>query len=132
VRKFQYVKHDDDVMFGLYDETFRMSIDEFCTACKVPCWGDYREPRKSDCNEFHLSITQGETRGITQARIGSIRFPAIHYFALFIGRCINGKHDLSMLCAPDLAILKSIVLRDIKLNMGAIIARQLHHNSICG
>jgi hypothetical protein len=37
-----------------------------------------------------------------------------------------------MLCAPDLAILKSIVLRDIKLNMGAIIARQLHHNSICG
>ena len=79
-----------------------------------------------------MSITRGETRGITQARIGSIHFPAIHYFALLIGRCINGKHDLSTLCAPDLSILKSVVLRDRKFNMGAIIARRLHNNALDG
>ena len=36
--------------------------------------------------DFFASITVGESRDITQATIGSIHFPAIHYFALFIGR----------------------------------------------
>jgi hypothetical protein len=64
--------------------------------------------------------------------MGSIHFPAIHYFALFIGRCINGKHDHSHLCAPDLSILKSAVLRDRQFNMGAIVARRLHNNALVG
>lgn len=79
-----------------------------------------------------MNITRGETRGITQARIHSIHFPAIHYFALFIGRCVNCKHDLSTLCASGLIILKSVVLSDKKFNMRAIIARRLRNNSLVG
>jgi hypothetical protein len=109
-----------------------MTIEEFSKVCKIPYWGTCIEPHKSDCNEFLLSITRGETRGITQATTASIHFPAIDYFALFIGRCINSKHDHSHLCAPDLSILKSVVLKDIQFNMGAIVARHLHNNALVG
>ena len=63
----------------------------------------------------------GETRDITQATIGSIHFPAIHYFALFIGRCINGKDEACHMCVPDLSVLKSAVLGDKQYNLGALL-----------
>ena len=89
-----------------------MDLEDFNDACKIPQWGTYSEPCKIDCNDFLANITVGETRTITQASIGGIYFPAIHYFALFIGRCINGKHDHSHLCAPDLSVLKCAVMSD--------------------
>ena len=78
------------------------------------------------------SITVGESREITQATIESIHFPAIHFFALFIGRCINGKDEACHMCAPDISLLKSAVLGDRQYNLGAILARRLHNNSIDG
>ena len=51
----------------------------------------------------------GESRDIAQATIGSVHFPAIHYFALFIGRCINGKDEVCHMCAPDLSILNLVL-----------------------
>ena len=66
----------------------------------------------------------GESRDITQATIGSIHFPAIHYFALFIGRCINGKDEACHMCVP--------VLGDKQYNLGAIVARRLQHKNISG
>jgi len=61
--------------------------------------------------------------------MGSIHFPVVHYFALFIGRCINGKHDHSHLCASNLSVLKCAVLGDKRYNLGANIARRLHLNA---
>ena len=75
------------------------------------------------------SITVGESRDVTQATIGSIHFPSIHYFALFIGTCINGKYELCHMCVPDLSVLKSAVLGDKLYNLGAIVARRLHLNA---
>ena len=96
LRKFKYIFHrtSHDVIFHLCEHPFRMTIEEFSEACKLPYWGACVEPRKFDCNEFLGSITGGETRGITQVTIGSIHFPAIHYFALFIGSCITGNRTL--------------------------------------
>jgi len=74
----------------------------------------------------------GESRDITQATIGSIHFPAIHYFALFIGRCINAKDEACHMCVPDLSILRSAVLGDQSYHMGAIVARRLHQNRHSG
>ena len=74
----------------------------------------------------------GESRDIAQATIGSIHFPAIHYFALFIGRWINGKDEECQMCVPDLSILRSVVLGDKFYNLGAIVARRLHHNRFNG
>ena len=70
-----------------------MDLEDFTTACKLPQWGSVNEPRKSEYKDFLASITVEESREITQATIGSIHFPTIHYFALFIGRCINGKDE---------------------------------------
>ena len=89
-----------------------MDLEDFCDACKIPQWGSLSKPHKSEYNDFLASITIGETSNITQASMGSIHFPAIHYFALFIGRCINGKHDHSHLCASDLSVLKCAVIGD--------------------
>ena len=74
----------------------------------------------------------GESKDIAQATIGSIHFPAIHYFALFIGRCINGKDEACHMCVPDLSILRSAVLGDKSYNLGAIVACRLHNNRFNG
>ena len=74
----------------------------------------------------------GEFRDIIQATIGSIHFPAIHYFALFIGRCMDGKDEACHMCVPDLSVLRSVVLGDKHYNLGAIVARRLHNNKING
>ena len=91
-----------------------------------------RDPPKSEFRNFLASITVGESRDIAQATIGSIHFPAIHYFALFIGRCINGKDEACHMCVPDLSILRSVVLGDKSYNLGAIVARRLNHNRFNG
>ena len=77
-------------------------------------------------------MTVRESKEITQATIGSIHFPSIHYFALFIGRCINGKDEACHMCVPDLSVLKSAVLGDKQYNLGAIVARRLHLSSLSG
>ena len=105
-----------------------MVLEDFTTACKLPQWGSVRELRKSEFRDFLASITVGESRDITQATIGSIHFPAIQYFALFIGRCINGKDEVCHMCVPDLSILRSAVLGDQSYHIGAIVARRLHQN----
>ena len=106
------------ILFDLYDKSFQMDFEDSNEVCKIPQWGIHSEPRKSDCIEFLSRITIGETRTITQATIGSIHFPALHYFALFVGRCINGKHDHSHLCASNLSILKSVVMNDKQFHLG--------------
>ena len=74
--------------------------------------------------EISLLVLLWENPG-TQATIGSIHFPAIHYFALFIGRCINGKDEACHMCVPDLCVLKSAVLGYKSYNLGAIVAHRL-------
>ena len=74
----------------------------------------------------------GESRDVTQATIGSIHFPAIHYFALFIGRCINGKDEAYHMCVTDLSVLRRAILGDKQYNLRAIVACRLHNNRIHG
>ena len=82
-----------------------MDLENFNTACKLPQWGSASDPRKYEFKDFLASVIVGESREITQATIGSIHFPAIHYFALFIGRCINGNDKVCHISAPDLCVL---------------------------
>ena len=109
-----------------------MDLEDFNTSCKHLHCGNVSEPRKYEYKDFIASIIVGESREITQATIGSIHFPSIHYFALFIGRCINGKDDACHMCVPDLTVLKSAVLGDKQHNLGAIVARRLHLNGTSG
>jgi len=130
VRRFEYSssRNSPSIMFDLYDKSYTMDLEDFTLACKLPSWGSIRDPPKSEFRNFLASITVGESRDITQATIGSIHFTVIHYFALFIGRCINTKDEACHMCVPDLSILRSVVLGDQSYHMGAIVARRLHHN----
>src|SRR3954463_9182824 len=88
VRRFEFSSscNSPTVMFDLYDKSYTMDLEDFTSAWKLPQWGSASDPRKSEFRDFLAGITVGESRDIAQATIGSIHFPAIHYFALFIGR----------------------------------------------
>src|SRR6187200_2699167 len=98
-----------------------MDLEGFNDACELLQWGSMGDPRKSEYRDFLDSITVGESREITQATIGSIHFPAIHYFALFIGICINDKDEACHMCVPDLSVLKSAVLGDLSVLGSAVL-----------
>ena len=91
-------------LFDLYDKSYTMDLEDFNTACKLPLWGNVSQPRKFEYKDFLASIIVGETREIAQATIGRFHFPAIYYFALFIGRCINGKDEACHMCVLDLTL----------------------------
>src|SRR3954466_13100433 len=134
VRRFEFSSSHNSptVLFDLYEKSYTMDLEDFTSACKLPQWGSVSEPRKYEFRNFLAGITVWESRYIAQATIGSIHFPAIHYFALFIGRCINGKDEACHMCVPDLSILRSVVLGDKSYNLGAIVACRLHNNKING
>ena len=128
--KFKYncTRNSPSVLFDIYDTSYSMDLEDFTTPCKLLQSGNINDPHKSEFRDFLASITVGESRDVTQATIGSIHFPAIHCFALFIGRCINGKGEACHMCVPDLCVLKSVVLGNKDYNLGAIVARRLHNN----
>ena len=102
MRRFEFSTscNSPTFLFDLYDKFYTMDLEDFTTACKLPQWGSIRDLRKSEFRDFLARITVRESRDIRQATIGSIHFPAIHYFALFIGRCINGKDEACHMCVP--------------------------------
>jgi hypothetical protein len=126
---FSYNIHTSRVSFRIYEDLHSLSLEEFCFACKLPCWGSLVEPPAEEYSQFLRSLCFGEDRGVTQARIKSIQFPAIRYFALFNGKCIAGKQDCSALCAPDLSIIHTALTREKRYNLGAIVARRLQRNA---
>ena len=130
VRRFKFLAgHESSILFDLYDKSYTMDLEDFNRICKIPEGGSINDPSKSSVRDFVSSITVGENRDITQATIGSIHFPALHYLALFIGRCVNGKGAHCHLFASDLSILKRAVTYDGSFNTGAIIERRLNKNA---
>ena len=79
------------VEFHLYDEHKEMSLYDFCRICLVPFGGKTEEPHRDDVEGFINNITVGETRNVSDARITSIHFPVLRYFALFASRCLIGR-----------------------------------------
>jgi len=114
MRRFEFSssRNSQTLLFDLYENSYTMDLEDFNIACKLPQWGSPSEPHKSEFRDFLASIIVGESRDITQATMGSIHFHAIHYFALFIGRCINGKDEACHMCVPHLSVLRSAVLGD--------------------
>ena len=93
------------VEFHLYDEHKEMSLYDFCRICLVPFEGKREEPHHDDVVGFIDTITVGETRKVSDARITSIHFPVLRYFALFASRCLIGRGNRGNLSIPDIIIL---------------------------
>ena len=88
---FHAKKSPPSVEFHLYDEVKEMSLYDFCRVCKIPFEGSIEEPHRNDVEWFIDTIAVGETRKVSDARITSIHFPILHYFAIFASRCLIGR-----------------------------------------
>ena len=120
------------VDFYLYDEYKEMSLFDFWLVCKIPFTGSIEEPHRSDVEGFIDMIIVGETRKVSDARITSIHFPVIRYFAIFASRCLIGRGNYGNLSAPDIVILCHALFRDDTFSMGAIVAKRLNLNHTKG
>ena len=81
---------------------------------------------------FIDTITVGETRKVSDARITSIHFPVFCYFALFASRCLIGRGNCGNLSIPDIIILLHGLYGDNSVSMGGIIAKRLSLNRTKG
>ena len=120
------------VEFHLYDEVKEMSLYDFCRVCKIPFEGSIEEPYLNDVEGFIDTIVVGETRKVFDARITSIHFPVLRYFAIFASRCLIGRGNSGNLTAPGIVILRHALFRDTTFSLGAIVAKQLNLNRTKG
>ena len=113
--------------FYLYDEFKEMSLYDFCVVCKWPFEGSVEE-RDPSYDEFIDKIVVGETRKVSDARITSVHFPVLCYYAIFASRFLIGRRNSGGLSAPDLTTLLHVVLRDRTFSLGAMFAKRLSLN----
>ena len=97
-----------------------------------PFEGKTEEPHCDDVEGFIDTITVGETRKVFDARITSIHFPVLRYFALFASRCFIGRRNCGKLSIPDIIILLQGLYGDNTFSMGGIIAKRLSLNRTKG
>ena len=118
--------------FHLYDEVKEMSLYDFCWVYKIPFEGSIEEPHHNDVEGFIDMNVVGETRKVSDARITSIHFPVLRYFAIFASRCLIGHGNCGNLSAPDIIILRHAMFRDTTFSLGAIVAKRLNLNRTNG
>ena len=94
--------------------------------------GELREPRLAEFEDFLLTLTVGEERGVSKATGTSLQFPSVHYFALFNAKCLTAREKGGILSAPDLAILHRALHNDHTFSLGAIVACRVHLNRTKG
>ena len=109
-----------------------MSLYDFCRFCRIPFEGSIEEPHRNDVEGFIGMIAVGETRKVFDARITSIHFPVLRYFAIFASRCLIGRENCGNLSAPDIVILRHALFRDTTFSLGAIVAKRLNLNHTKG
>src|SRR3954471_7569041 len=109
-----------------------MPLSEFCAVCNIPPEGILEEPPRKELEPFINLISVGETSKVSNARITSIHFPVLRYFALFASRCLIGRGNCGNLSVPDIIILFHCLYRDNTISMGGIIARRLSMNRTKG
>ena len=118
--------------FHLYDEHKEMSLYDFIRVCLVPFEGKTEEPHRDDVEGFIDTIIIGETRKVSDARITSIHFPVLCYFALFASRCLIGRGNYGNLSIPDIIILLHGLYGDNSISMAGIISKRLSLNRTKG
>ena len=109
-----------------------MSLHDFCRICLIPFEGSVEEPHRDDVGGFIDTIAVGETRKVSDARITSIHFPVLRYFAIFASRCLIGRGNSGNLSAPDIVILRHALFHDTTFSLGAMVAKQLSLNRTKG
>ena len=105
-----------------------MSLRHFCVVCRIPYEGELEEPHHEDVGGFVNTIDVEEPKRGSEAKVSSIHFPVLCYFAIFASRCLIGSGNSGNLSIPDIIILQHALLGDNSCNMGAVVAKQLALN----
>ena len=74
----------------------------------------------------------GDERGVSSVTATSLQFPYVHYFALFITKCLIAREKVGALSAPDFPILHRAIYGHNTFSLRAIIARRVHLNKTKG
>ena len=91
----------------------------------APCWARHSYLSKKATNDpLYLWVI----RGVSSVTATSLQFPSVHYFTLFIAKCLLPREKVGALSAPDFAVLRRALYADNSYSLGAIIARRLHLN----
>jgi hypothetical protein len=130
VQNFHFLSSNNppEVQFNLYSETRQMPLTDFCEICLIPSDGEIREPRPAEFENFYCTLSVGDERGVSSVTATSLQFPSVHYFALFIAKCLIAREKVGALSAPNFAILRRPLHNDRTYSLGDIIARRLHLN----
>ena len=54
----------------------------------------------------------------------SLHFSVVHYFALFITKCLLAREQVGALSSPDFVVLRHALYGDNTYSLGAIVARR--------
>jgi len=89
VQNFYYYPRESppSVELHLYDVVKKMSLYDFCRIYLISFEGKIEKPHRDDVDGFIDTITVEEMRKVSDARITSIHFPVLRYFAIFASRC---------------------------------------------
>ena len=118
--------------FDLYAENHQLPLTEFCEICLIPSDGSLAEPRPTGFEAFYRTLTVGDERGVSATTAVSLHFPAVHYFALFVAKCLLARKKVGALSALDFAVLRRALEGVNTYSLGAIVARCLHLNKSQG
>ena len=81
---------------------------------------------------FVNTIVVEEPKKGSEAKVSSIHFPVLRYFAIFASRCLIGRGNSGNLSVPDIIILQHALLGDNTFSMGAVVAKRLALNRTKG
>src|SRR5215216_6718564 len=134
VRSLSFLPRNNppEVQFNLYAETRQIPLTEFCEICMIPSDGSLVEPRPAEFDGFYRTLTVGDERGVSSVTATSLHFPVVHYFVLFIVKCLLAREKVGALSAPDFDVLRRALYGDNTYSLGAIMARRLHINKSKG
>ena len=93
VQNFTFLPRNNppEVSFDLYAENHQIPLTEFCGICMIPSDGSLAEPRPAGFEAFYRTLTVRDERGVSAVTTTSIHFPALHYFTLFIAKCLLAR-----------------------------------------
>ena len=98
-------KSPPSVSFYLYDEFREMSLRNFRAVCRIPYEGELEEPHRKYVDGFVNTIAVEEPKKGSEAKISSIHFPVLSYFAIFACRCLIGRGNSGNFNVHDIIIL---------------------------
>ena len=98
----------------------------------LPSDGSLAEPRPVEFESFYRTLAVVDERGVSSITAASLHFPVVHYFSLFIAKCLLAREKVGALSSPDLVVLRLALEGDNTYSLGAIVARHLHINKSKG